>query len=110
MLRRVRCVAEGNRRLTQNPDMTKPAFWAGLTPRPEAKKIDLREMIVIKGPADFTKALTDLGLGPGALSTIMTRFGDDRPRQNIRRNFPVFDNRYGYSAAGQERRDRQTKA
>jgi hypothetical protein len=43
-------------------------------------------MIVIKEPADFTKALTDLGLGPGALSTIMTRFGDDRPRQNIRRN------------------------
>jgi hypothetical protein len=43
-------------------------------------------MIVINSPADFTKALTDLGIGPGALSTIMKRHGDDRPRQNIRRN------------------------
>jgi hypothetical protein len=43
-------------------------------------------MIVIKEPADFTKALTDLGIGPGALSTIMKRLGDDRPRHNIRRH------------------------
>jgi hypothetical protein len=43
-------------------------------------------MIVIKEPADFKRALAGLRIGHGALSTIMKRLGDDRPRQNIRRN------------------------
>ena len=43
-------------------------------------------MIVINSPADFKQALADLGVGTNALSKIMKHLGDDRPRDNIRRN------------------------
>jgi hypothetical protein len=43
-------------------------------------------MIIINEPADFTKALIDLGIGKGRLATIMKRLGDDRPKHNIERN------------------------
>jgi hypothetical protein len=43
-------------------------------------------MIVINSPADFKQALADLGIGTNALSKIMRNLGDDRPRENIRRN------------------------
>jgi hypothetical protein len=43
-------------------------------------------MIVINSPADFKRALADLGIGTGALSKIMKNLGDDRPRPNIQRN------------------------
>jgi hypothetical protein len=43
-------------------------------------------MIVINSPADFKEALASLGVGTNALSKIMKHLGDDRPRDNIRRN------------------------
>jgi hypothetical protein len=43
-------------------------------------------MIVINSPSDFKQALASLGVGTNALSKIMKQLGDDRPRDNIRRN------------------------
>lgn len=43
-------------------------------------------MIVINDPADFKSALDHLGVGTNALSKMMKHLGDDRPRDNIRRN------------------------